>query len=190
MFNVGPDGSGSIPIRVKRNLELVGAWIAKHSNVIKGAGASPWGHALPWGDVTIQGDKMYCSIFEWPRSDRLYLPGLSQEKVEAISAEGQSLESSWQDDWLIIDLTKVKRDPLISVIEIEFQSSPSVKPDLGLSPESELVCGSLFAQIENTERSPFSWMEKYGEWKKQFYISPWSDESIVTWEVNVYRVLK
>ena len=59
MLNIGPRGDGSVPERAAKSLRGAGKWIAMYPQVIYGAGPSPWGHALPWGDVTTQGDKLF-----------------------------------------------------------------------------------------------------------------------------------
>lgn len=49
MLNIGPDGLGNIPEFVSQTLRASGKWIAHYPQVIYGAEASPWKHALPWG---------------------------------------------------------------------------------------------------------------------------------------------
>ena len=78
LFNVGPDGKGNIPEIGRKFILEAGKWIQKYPQVIYGAGSSPWGHALPWGDVTTNGNSLFLSVFEWPQDGKLYLPGLEE----------------------------------------------------------------------------------------------------------------
>lgn len=76
MLNVGPDGKGNIPEDAQQALRTAGKWIARYPYAVYGAEASPWKHAMPWGDIVKQGDKLYLCVYQWPRSGKLYLPGL------------------------------------------------------------------------------------------------------------------
>ena len=76
MLNIGPKGDGSVPERAQRILRESGEWVHKYPQVVYDVGPSPWKHALPWGDVTTKGNKLFLSVFEWPSTGRLYLPGL------------------------------------------------------------------------------------------------------------------
>ncbi|ULT23824.1 hypothetical protein KUH03_32530 [Sphingobacterium sp. E70] len=55
MLNVGPKPDGSIPDQAGLALRNAGAWIKRYPETVYGAQASPWKHALPWGDATVQG---------------------------------------------------------------------------------------------------------------------------------------
>jgi alpha-L-fucosidase len=52
MLNIGPRGDGTVPERAARSLRKAGEWIRRYPQVVYAADASPWQHALPWGDVT------------------------------------------------------------------------------------------------------------------------------------------
>ena len=86
MLNIGPRGDGSIPDRAARSLRAAGEWIRRYPQVVYGADPSPWGRALPWGDVTVRDNKLFLSVYEWPSSGRLYLPGLQTPIASARSS--------------------------------------------------------------------------------------------------------
>jgi alpha-L-fucosidase len=75
MLNVGPDGSGSVPLPAQEALRAAGKWLKAYPEVVYGADASPWKHALPWGDITINNGKLYLSVYTWPSQGKLFLPG-------------------------------------------------------------------------------------------------------------------
>jgi len=78
LLNCGPDGKGQIPEQCQKFLRDAGAWIRANPDVTYGAGPSPWNSAMPWGDVTMQGDKtLYLVVFDPPRDGYIYLPGLA-----------------------------------------------------------------------------------------------------------------
>ena len=47
-----------------RSLRKAGEWIHRYPQVVYGTDPSPWDHALPWGDVTTKGQKLFLSVFE------------------------------------------------------------------------------------------------------------------------------
>jgi alpha-L-fucosidase len=78
LLNCGPDGKGQIPEQNQKSLRMAGTWIKANPEVIYGAGPSPWKCAMPWGDVTMQGDKtLHLVVFDPPRDGFIYLPGLT-----------------------------------------------------------------------------------------------------------------
>jgi alpha-L-fucosidase len=107
LLNVGPDGSGSIPAPAVNYLIEAGAWIQQNPNVVYSAGPSPWGAALPWGDITVHGDQLNCVVFHWPQDRRIYLPGLKSEiqSVTLRTTTGELLPLTWtrQGAWAVIE---------------------------------------------------------------------------------------
>src|SRR3546814_753865 len=79
MLNVGPKPDGTVPEQAAMVLRNSGNWIKEYPQTIYAAGASPWKHALPWGDATVQGNKISLLVYEWPATGHLYLPGLMVE---------------------------------------------------------------------------------------------------------------
>ncbi len=97
LLNVGPDGTGRIPAQAAKYLIHAGEWIKRYPQVVYSAGASPWGHAQPWGDVTTTGNTLNLVVFDWPPHGRLMLPGLQTEIAAAgIVSGGKLLPVSWK----------------------------------------------------------------------------------------------
>ncbi len=193
LFNVGPDGSGNIPVTGVKFLEEAGQWIKKYPQVIYDAGSSPWGHALPWGDVTTQGNSIFLSVFEWPQNGSLYLPGLNAEIVSAEILGGDTpKEISFQKvkGWTVFDVPCKPADSPVSVIELKLKSdaeTASVNPTHGIYPniESELLVE--FAKVSAAQKRNVKWMEKFGEWKHVNQVSQWGDESYANWDLEVFE---
>ena len=76
MLNIGPRGDGSVPQRAVDSLKAAGDWIKRYPQVVYAAGPSPWEHAMPWGDVTSKENDLFLSVFAWPTSRKLSIPGL------------------------------------------------------------------------------------------------------------------
>lgn len=191
LFNVGPNSNGSIPNIGIEFLQESGRWIQKYPQVIYAAGSSPWGYALPWGDVTTNEKSLFLSVSKWPTDGKLYLPGLKSKvkKISLLDSEkSSSLNYSKKDDWLIINVPHQAPEKLISVIEVELKDDdPVVETNLGIYPNSATRLLTEFGEVEGAEQKNIRWMEKFGEWKHANQVSNWKKNATVCWEVNVQQ---
>ncbi|MDW5290147.1 alpha-L-fucosidase [Formosa sp. PL04] len=193
LFNVGPDPNGVVPAIGVQFLEETGAWIKKYPQVVYAAGPSPWGHKLPWGDITTKGNSLYLSVFEWPKDGKLYLPGLNAE-IESLSLlndkKNHDITFTKDGNWTIINLPIEAPDNVISVIDLKLNSPASelkVDVPLGIYPNVENNLLVEFGEVTNAEADTVKWMEKFGEWKHVFQVSNWEDNGSVSWTVNVQK---
>jgi alpha-L-fucosidase len=191
LFNIGPDGKGKVPEMGVKFLRQAGEWIRKYPQVVYGAGGSPWGHALPWGDVTTQKDSLFLTVFAWPQNGKLYLPGLQSEikkaKILGGPAEDQ-IAFERKNGWTILHLPFKPADHPISVIEVKIEGGTEkvqVDGTLGLDPHIETCLLAEFAQVTDAEKEEIRWMEKFGEWKHVNQISRWQEDGEAAWEVDV-----
>ncbi len=187
MLNVGPDGKGNIPGFAVRSLEASGKWLSAYPQVVYGAGPSPWQHALPWGDVTVNGDKLYLSIYEYPRNGKLYLPGLKNNVVSAKLLKAADLTYSRENGDLLLNLPFQQPDDFISVIELTIDGVPLVDHTPALDPFISTELTTHFADAIHCKTEEKRWMEKFGEWKVQQVIHGWKEGSKATWEIRVFQ---
>lgn len=190
LFNVGPDGKGNIPEIGAKFLEKTGAWIRKYPQVVYGAGPSPWQHALPWGDVTTQGNAMFLSVFEWPQDGKLYLPGLQSKIVSAKILNGTEISYQNENAWTVFDVGCKPADSPVSVIEITLEDDAArakVNSEMAVYPNIETPLLAEFAEVVAAEKKEVKWMEKFGEWKHVTQISKWNKESRAEWTVEVFE---
>jgi alpha-L-fucosidase len=190
MLNIGPDGSGAVPERAARSLEESGAWIHRYPQAVYNAGASPWKHGLPWGDITVNDNKLILSVFDWPASGKLYLPGLKTKiNSAALLANGQSepVKFSESNGWTIFELPFQAPEELVSVIEVELAGTPKADPTFGIDPNIGTEILVEFAEVEGAEQSQKRWMEKFGEWKGIVQVHNWEPEGKATFEVEVFE---
>ena len=192
LFNVGPDGQGQIPEIGAQFLRDAGKWIQNYPQVIYGAGSSPWGHAMPWGDVTTKDKSMFLSVFDWPQDGKLYLPGLKKEIVSAklMGPNPRKISFEQKQGWIIFNVPFQPGDTPASVIELTFKSNPEpadVDPTLGLAPNSGTRLLTVFADVKGAESKAISWMEKFGEWKHVTQISKWSEGGSAGWTLDVLQ---
>jgi alpha-L-fucosidase len=193
LFNVGPNGKGEIPEIGAQFLKETGDWIKKYPQVVYGAGSSPWGHALPWGDVTTNGNSLFLSVFEWPADGKLYLPGLESSIESAtILTEDNNVPITFKknDDWTVIDVPYKKPEDRSTVIELKMKNEASktdVKKDYGVYPNIDTTLLTEFGEVANAKEEKIRWMEKFGEWKHANQVSDWKENSSVSWTVDVQK---
>ncbi len=192
MLNVGPDGKGDIPEYAAESLRKSGKWVAEYPQVIYGAGASPWKHALPWGDVVTQGNKLYLAVYEWPRNGELNLPGLRNEVASAVLLNGAKKEKvkfAKENGWTVIQVPYRRPNSLVSVIEltlkgdsIDVDSSFAADPEIGIKDMSV-----IFADKVDCSMYKSSWMEKFGEWKQVQCVKDLNAGGKLTWTFDIKK---
>lgn len=191
LFNVGPTGTGEIPEIGAKFLEEAGHWIKQYPQVIYGAGPSPWGHALPWGDVTTQGNSLFLSVFDWPTNGKLYLPGLESTIESATILNGDKanpITFNKDGDWTTFNLPNTKPIMPATVIELKMKDKASesiVKEELGIYPNINNSLLTEFGEVNNAKEERIRWMEKFGEWKHAHQVSNWGENGSISWDVNV-----
>jgi alpha-L-fucosidase len=190
MLNIGPRGDGTVPQRAARSLRAAGAWIHRYPQVVYGTDASPWQHALPWGDVTSKGNKLFLAVFDWPASGRLYLPGLKTTIASARLLKGDQSEGighATSADWTVLQLPPRAPEELVSVIELECEGTPEADPVWGIDPNIGTEILAEFATVDGAKQTEKRWMEKFGEWKGVVRVHDWQQDGKATWEVNVFE---
>ncbi|MGZ0655738.1 alpha-L-fucosidase [Coraliomargarita sp. W4R72] len=188
MLNIGPRGDGSVPERSAETLRRSGEWIKKYPQVVYGVDASPWQHAMPWGDVTMKGTSLFLTVFDWPQDGQLYLPGLKTEVVSAQLLDGQTQEPLSYEmlgDSLRLKLPDAAPEAWGSVIQLNLAAVAEVDPTWALDPGLTTTIQADFAQVAGNEIERKRWMEKFGEWKHVMQVTDWTADSVVTWEVDV-----
>ena len=188
LLNVGPDGRGRVPADAAKHLRTAGEWIKANPEVVYGAGASPWDHRLPWGDVTVQGNKLNLVVFDWPRDGRLWLPGLETGIKSVAIKTGDSfatIDFKRQGSWTELTLPPRPVDHPASVIQVSLNGPAVVDATHGIYPNTDAEILAEFASVEGATKEAIKWMEKFGEWKHVNQVSDWTDDGAVIWNVDV-----
>ncbi len=190
MLNIGPRGDGTVPQRAVKTLKESGDWIRRYPQVVYGTEASPWEHALPWGDVTRKGNTLFLCVMEWPTSGKLYLPNLSTPIASARLLDGertQPLAATRRGDWVVVEVPPRAPEKLVSVIELKLKAEPQVDPIWSLDPDHETEILAEFAEVAGIEKSEKRWMEKFGEWKGIVHAHGFDNGGEATWEIDVLQ---
>ena len=189
MLNIGPRGDGTVPEPAARTLRQAGKWIRRYPQVVYGTDASPWKHALPWGDVTVKGSTLFLCVFEMPKEGQLHLPGL-KSKVTSARLLGEKkrntkLKVQTKSGWTKIQLPARISEKMVPVVQVELDGAPEVDPCWGIDPVVETTILAQFAEVSGAKQETKRWMEKFGEWKHIVRVWQWEAGGEASWEVDV-----
>ncbi len=189
MLNIGPRGDGTVPELASRTLRKAGEWIKRYPQVVYGTDASPWQHALPWGDVTVKDKTLFLSVFDMPKEGGLYLPGL-KTRVKSARLLGNrkkqaQLKVQTLDGWTKIELPARITEKMVPVVQVELEAEPEVDSCWGIDPSLETTILAQFARVTGAKQETKKWMEKFGEWKHVVRVWKWEKNGTASWEVDV-----
>jgi alpha-L-fucosidase len=190
MLNIGPKGDGSVPARAVESLTASGKWISEFGEAIYGASASPFDQGFSWGDITAKGNALYLHVFDWPAEGTLRLADLGAN-VTSASFLHDSSEVSFSQDGNVLDVrlgSQVGRDlPLISVVKLTLDAPAKVSNQA--TQIDGITSATLLAEMATAKGCKiggYRWMEKFGEWKHDFYVRNWaSEDAKAVWDLNV-----
>ncbi|MFI4861141.1 MAG: alpha-L-fucosidase [Phycisphaerales bacterium JB063] len=181
LLNIGPKGDGTIPDAQRDRLEAIGRWMQTHRHTIHGSGASPYTRAPGWGRCTVQGDTLYCHVFDMPTDGQLVLPAIHSGIVSAwvdADADRTPLAVRQRDDGsVVIDLSGVEADPFATVIAVRCDAPPTAPP-FSVQPDAQgvLTLDAATAEIHGPARYDAE-HESVGYWVEA--------STYLTWPVTV-----
>ena len=190
MLNVGPTATGAIPSEAAKTLRKAGEWVHRYPDVVYGAGPSPWGHALPWGDAVTQTGKIYLIVYDWTKDGKLWVPGIGSGINGVRLYGGKSLKWSKIDidpeisSMTCIEIPFLQPDELASVIEIDV-SDINVSSMVTVDPSVSTELSVVFGEHEGCKTDWWGWMDKFGEWKYTDLLGEFTQDSWFDWTVDV-----
>ncbi len=191
MLNIGPRGDGTVPEPAALTLRKAGEWIERYPQVVYGTDASPWRHALPWGDVTVRDRTLFLCVFNMPKGGGVYLPGLktSVKSARLLSKRKKQaeLKVATLGGWTRIQLPARIVEKTVPVVQVELEAKPDVDPCWGIDPTLETTVLAQFAEVTGAKQEPKKWMEKFGEWKHVVRVWQWARGGKASWEVDVLK---
>lgn len=187
MMNVGPDALGRIPEPAARSLVKAGEWIGRYPQVVYGAGPSPWGHALQWGDAVTRGNTIYLLVYDWPADGKLIVPGLGNNVRSARICGGKRLKFKSDKAGYELYVPFKAPDSPVSVIELQVDGEPQVDGIFTAMDGYDNVISAAFAEVSGCELEKSGHMERFGEWKSVWRVGKMHPENVVTWTVRIPR---
>lgn len=184
MLNVGPMADGSIPPEAAKSLRRAGEWVHRYPDAVYGAGPSPWGHALPWGDAVTQPGKIYLIVYDWPRDGRLWVPGLKSELGGVRLYGGEQLKYTRDGNMTCIELPYRQPDEFASVVELDV-CGIDVIGAITLDPSIATSLSVEFGEHGGCNADTDAWMDKFGEWKFKKCLCDMTQDCWFDWTVEV-----
>jgi alpha-L-fucosidase len=127
LLNVGPKADGTFPTESITILKEIGDWMKINGEAVYGTQASPL-LPLPWGRITKKENKnstiLYISVFDWPKDEKLFLPGLTNEVVSAkLLGSSESIKAKKDNGGIQIKLPEKAPNAIASVIKLEVKGT-------------------------------------------------------------------
>ena len=124
LLNIGPKADGSIPAESIEILTSVGAWMGQHGDLIHQAELCEVTRS-EFANFTRVGNKLYIHVHFWP-GDVVGIGGLTNKVVSARQYPSGKSVQFHQDEFRVqfTGLPAQAPDPLVSVIEVECDSTP------------------------------------------------------------------
>lgn len=128
LLNIGPRGDGSVVDFEADVLRGIGAWLRANGEAVYDTTMSPLTN-LPWGEATLRGRTLYLHVIDWPADGRLIVPGLLTTPSAVRTLKGAStLPWTRAGDDLVLDLSGIKPDPIVTVLQLDLPEAPRVAP--------------------------------------------------------------
>ncbi|MEL7118586.1 MAG: discoidin domain-containing protein [Bacteroidota bacterium] len=120
----------------------IGEWLELNGDAVYGTQAGPFPF-LSWGRSTMKGQKLYLHVFDWPEDGRLVVPFSNQIiRAHLMADPNTDLQVTKGEGKSIISLPSYAPDKIASVIELEYEGIPDVKP---IPSNGALVSASILA---------------------------------------------
>jgi alpha-L-fucosidase len=125
LLNIGPKPDGTIPLESVNILTDVGRWMDTHAELIRTPVDVCKVKRSQFSDFIVRGNKLYIMVQFWPGSD-LSIGGM---KTKAVSAKLYGTAAPVKFDQTdfrlrLTGLPATPHDPMVSVIEVEFDAPP------------------------------------------------------------------
>jgi alpha-L-fucosidase len=155
----------------------------RNSASIYGASASPF-LDLPWGRCTVNGNRLYLHVFDWPSGGELRLPGLrsSPRRAWLLDDPRRKLSVRSVGSDVLVGLSGKATDPMDTVLALELAAPPKVDPPVvSADTSSGYRLDYITAVTAGTTRKRFNRGGK-------FHISKWeSPDDNASWHIRVDR---
>ena len=131
LLNVGPKADGTFPLESVNSLTEIGKWMKKNGESIYATKGSPLA-PLPWGRCTQkeagENTTLYLSVFDWPTTGELVVPGLINEVISAkLLANGKTLKIKANNEGTTIRIPVEAPDSIATVIKLKVKGTPGSK---------------------------------------------------------------
>ncbi|MCD6354305.1 MAG: alpha-L-fucosidase [Prolixibacteraceae bacterium] len=130
LLNIGPKPDGTVlPYEVKV-LNEIGEWMKTNHEAIYATGTTPF-RKLDWGECTTGKNKLYLYIFDWPKNNKLKIPGLRNKIVKAypLAHSEKKIDFFSENGDKLLDLSPVSPDKNVTIIVVEYSGDLNIEHD-------------------------------------------------------------
>lgn len=130
LLNIGPKPDGTVLPYEVEVLKGIGKWMEQNSEAIYGTGTTPF-RKLDWGECTTGKNKLYLHIIDWPANSELLIPGLTNtiSSTQLLADPSVKISVSSEDNNKVLDLSSVKPDLNVTIIELEYTGELNIEQD-------------------------------------------------------------
>ncbi len=133
LLNVGPTSEGLFPAPSIERLKAMGEWMKENGEAIYETQASPFAK-LDWGRCTQkvkdENTVLYLHVFDWPKDDKLVVPGLQNKVINAYALNDKkkaelTVEKNG-DKTIAVNVNNVGQSKYATVIVLEIKGKPVI----------------------------------------------------------------
>jgi alpha-L-fucosidase len=144
LLNVGPKADGTFPQESVDILKGMGQWMKVNGESIYGTTASPFA-PVTWGRITKKegnnSSVLYLHVFDWPKDEKLFLPGLSNQILSAkLLGSSEKIKAKSEKEGIEIKLPAIQPNKIASVIKLELKGT--IAPEK-LAAKEKMKAGEL-----------------------------------------------
>ncbi|MBL8238176.1 MAG: alpha-L-fucosidase [Bryobacterales bacterium] len=185
LLNVGPRPDGTIQPEFVYRLEAIGRWMNVNAEAIYETAASPFPRLPFYGRATVKGSTVFLHVFNWPKDGKLRVPGLNNivYKAYLLLDRNTQLTTARDGDDVIVTVPAVAPDDTASVIALQLDGTPQVKPSFDVpGQDGTLVLSAAAAEIESSHGQRLKMENIFGH----AYLTRWTrPEDVPVWTLNI-----
>ena len=174
LLNIGPRGDGTIdPVDVKI-LEGIGEWMKVNESSVCEAGRTTL-TVQPWGQSTLDGNRFYLHVFDWPEDGKIEVGGLKSDVLKAwmLADTTQTPLKHQRIDDVTVEMQLAGSAPAVghAVVVMEVQDAAATDDHRLVSVQSDTLLHGFDSQITGSGY-------KFGDGKaRRDYIEGWNGEN-------------
>lgn len=158
LLNVGPTDQGIIPKASVDRMEAIGRWMEVNGEAIYETQPSPFPSSFDWGNVTVNRNKLYLLIKDYP-SNPFVLHGLRSKVIRVYMLSDpksdfdfkQLYDDSLDHDVLEIIFPNRIPDQHVPVVVLELDGEPKIDNMLLQQPNGTATLVSTMANLHNKQ---------------------------------------